>query len=63
MLGGTYLVYEGAHKIVDKLRKGERTHRVAPAAVRGAQAEDVIVKQATTTDFIRRKSWSSPSMR
>ncbi|MEW6933162.1 DUF808 domain-containing protein [Trueperella pyogenes] len=52
MLGGTYLVYEGAHKIVDKLRKGERTHRVAPAAVRGAQAEDVIVKQATTTDFI-----------
>ncbi|QOR48315.1 DUF808 domain-containing protein [Trueperella pecoris] len=52
MLGGTYLCYEGAHKIVDKLKRGKKTKKDAPAAARGPQAEDQIVAQATRTDFI-----------
>ncbi|VEI12732.1 DUF808 domain-containing protein [Trueperella bialowiezensis] len=52
MLGGTYLAYEGAHKVIDKLRRGGETKKDAPAAVQGPEAEDRIVKEATTTDFI-----------
>ncbi|MDP9806876.1 putative DNA repair protein MutK [Trueperella bonasi] len=52
MLGGTYLAYEGAHKIIDKLRRGKETKADAPAVVKGKEAEDRIVREATTTDFI-----------
>ncbi|NLW13211.1 MAG: DUF808 domain-containing protein [Trueperella sp.] len=52
MLGGTYLAYEGAHKIIEKVRRGKDTKSDAPAAVKGKEAEDKIVKEATTTDFI-----------
>ncbi len=52
MLGGTYLAYEGAHKIIEKLRRGTDTKKDAPAAAKGVDAEDKIVREATTTDFI-----------
>lgn len=52
MLGGTYLTYEGAHKVIEKLRRGKETKSDAPAVVKGKEAEDKIVKEATTTDFI-----------
>ena len=48
MLGGTYLCFEGAHKIWDRLAG----HRAEAAVTQNAQAEDAIVKSAVRTDFI-----------
>lgn len=49
MAGGSYLCFEGAHKIWGKLTG----HGEAQAAVtEGGQAEDAIVKNAVRTDFI-----------
>lgn len=49
MVGGSYLCFEGAHKIWGKLTG----HGEAQAAVtEGGQAEDAIVKNAVRTDFI-----------
>lgn len=51
ILGGTYLCYEGAEKVWHKLR-GHHAEKQAPAAEKGPEAEDKVVKGATTTDFI-----------
>lgn len=50
ILGGSYLAYEGAHKIIGKLSGKKKDE--APALVQGQDAENDIVKSATTTDFI-----------
>ncbi|GAA4284119.1 DUF808 domain-containing protein [Brevibacterium daeguense] len=51
MLGGTYLCFEGAEKVWEKLR-GHHAEKGEPAVVRGKTAEDAVVKGAITTDFI-----------
>ncbi|MEV4901696.1 DUF808 domain-containing protein [Citricoccus sp. NPDC055426] len=51
ILGGTYLAYEGAEKVWHKLR-GHHAEKQAPAAERGPEAEDKVIKGAITTDFI-----------
>lgn len=50
ILGGSYLAYEGAHKVIEKL-SGKKKDK-APALVQGEDAEEEVVKNATTTDFI-----------
>ena len=49
MLGGLYLSFEGAEKIWELVRGRPEQ---APAAARGAQAEDRIVSSAVRTDLI-----------
>lgn len=54
MLGGTYLCFEGAEKIWEKL-SGHGGKQVPVAAAKGEKAkvdEDQIVRSAVTTDFI-----------
>jgi predicted DNA repair protein MutK len=51
MLGGTYLCYEGAHKIVHALRHDDHDHDV-PAAMVGPEAEEATITGAIRTDFI-----------
>ena len=48
MVGGSYLCFEGAHKIWGKLA-GHESHA---AVTEGGQAEDTIVRNAVRTDFI-----------
>ena len=50
MVGGTYLCYEGAEKIWEKIA-GHETHE-APAAMVGEEQEEVMVGGAIRTDFI-----------
>ena len=50
MLGGTYLCYEGAHKVYEKLGGGHGAH--AEAEEQGLIDEDVVVSGAVRTDFI-----------
>ncbi|CAM4065082.1 DUF808 domain-containing protein [Helcobacillus massiliensis] len=53
MVGGTYLCYEGAHKILQLI--GLLEHHTAgdePAVQRGADAEKSVVSGAVRTDFI-----------
>ncbi|OBK71216.1 DUF808 domain-containing protein [Mycobacterium sp. 1274761.0] len=57
MLGGAYLCYEGAEKVVEALlnRGGEHgygPHGAAPVAERGADAEKFMVTGAVRTDFV-----------
>ncbi|CAM3817879.1 DUF808 domain-containing protein [Micrococcus flavus] len=49
--GGTYLSYEGAHKVWGKLTGHHASHE-APAVEQGPEAEDKVVRGAITTDFI-----------
>ena len=49
MVGGSYLCFEGAHKIWGKLTGHGETQA---AVTEGSQAEDAIVKNAVRTDFI-----------
>jgi predicted DNA repair protein MutK len=51
MFGGTFLAYEGAHKLIHALRRDDHAHEV-PAAARGADAEAATVSGAVRTDFI-----------
>ena len=51
MLGGTFLCYEGAHKIVHAVRGDDHDHEV-PAAVKGPDAEQATISGAIRTDFI-----------
>jgi predicted DNA repair protein MutK len=51
MLGGTYLCYEGAEKVWQKLR-GHSAAKKSPAVERGPEAEAKVTKGAITTDFI-----------
>lgn len=52
MLGGCYLSYEGAHKIWGVLGGHHKEATEAPAAARGADFEDKMVRGAITTDLI-----------
>ena len=54
MLGGTYLCFEGAEKIWEKI-SGHGGHETTAAVAEGEQKtvdEDAVVKSAVTTDFI-----------
>jgi predicted DNA repair protein MutK len=51
MLGGTFLAYEGAHKIVHALKHDDHAHEV-PAVLQGDEAESKTVAGAIRTDFI-----------
>jgi predicted DNA repair protein MutK len=53
MLGATYLCYEGAEKVWERLRhsRGHDAH-AKPVAVQGADAEKYMVTGAIRTDFI-----------
>ena len=51
MLGGTYLCYEGAHKVIHALKGDDHDHEV-PAAALGPEAERSVIKGAIRTDFI-----------
>jgi predicted DNA repair protein MutK len=51
MLGGTFLCYEGAHKIIHALKGDDHEHEV-PAAVAGPDVEKTTIAGAIRTDFI-----------
>ncbi len=51
MAGGTYLCFEGAEKIWEKV-SGHGPEHEAPAGVRSAEHEETMVKGAIRTDFI-----------
>lgn len=51
MLGGSFLAYEGAHKVIHALRHDDHDHDV-PVALQGADAEAATVSGAIRTDFI-----------
>lgn len=50
MLGATYLCYEGAEKVIGRIRGHD--HHAAPVAGSGAEAEKFMVTGAIRTDFI-----------
>ena len=52
MIGGIYLCFEGAEKIYEKVTGHHDTHADQPAAIQGADRENVMVKSAIRTDFI-----------
>ena len=52
LAGGTYLSYEGAHKVWGKLTGHGHADDAEPAVERGPEAEDTVVRGAITTDFI-----------
>ena len=49
--GGTFLCYEGAHKIVHAIKGDDHDHDV-PAAIKGPEAEQATISGAIRTDFI-----------
>ena len=51
MCGGTFLCYEGAHKIVHALKGDDHDHDV-PVAMKGPEAEKATISGAIRTDFI-----------
>ncbi len=51
MFGGSFLCYEGAHKIIHALRHDDHDHD-APAAQLGPDAEKATIAGAIRTDFI-----------
>jgi predicted DNA repair protein MutK len=51
MLGGTYLCFEGAEKVWEKLAHHDGGHE-EPAGVVGPEAEDAVVRGAVRTDLI-----------
>ncbi|MFP5255612.1 MAG: DUF808 domain-containing protein [Acidimicrobiia bacterium] len=51
MLGGTFLCYEGAHKILHALKHDDHDHDV-PSAALGPDAERSTISGAIRTDFI-----------
>ncbi len=51
MFGGTFLCYEGAHKIVHALQRNTHEHEV-PATLQGPDAERSTISSAIRTDFI-----------
>ena len=52
MIGGTYLCFEGAEKIYEKVAGHHPESSEQPAAIRGSDQEKVMVKGAIRTDFI-----------
>jgi uncharacterized protein len=51
MIGGTYLCFEGAEKLYEKVT-GHHPEQAAPAAAQGPDQEAAMVKGAIRTDFI-----------
>ena len=51
MAGGTFLCYEGVHKIYHKLKGDDHDHDL-PAVVKGPEAEAATISGAIRTDFI-----------
>jgi predicted DNA repair protein MutK len=51
MIGGAYLAYEGAHKLLHALRHDDHEHDV-PAVLAGPDAEEATIMGAIRTDFI-----------
>jgi predicted DNA repair protein MutK len=51
MAGGSFLAYEGAHKLIHALKKDDHEHDT-PAVVQGADVEASTVRGAIRTDFI-----------
>jgi len=51
MLGGTYLCFEGAEKVLELIRRHE-PQKKTPAILKGPEAEGTVVKGAIRTDFI-----------
>ncbi len=51
IFGGSFLCYEGAHKIVHALKHDDHDHDV-PAVVKGHEAEEATIAGAIRTDFI-----------
>jgi predicted DNA repair protein MutK len=51
MFGGSFLAYEGAHKVIHALRHDDHDHEV-PAAALGPEAESKTIAGAIRTDFI-----------
>ena len=51
MFGGSFLAYEGAHKVIHALKHDDHDHDV-PAALQGPEAETTTIKGAIRTDFI-----------
>jgi predicted DNA repair protein MutK len=51
MLGGSFLAYEGAHKVIHALKRDDHDHDV-PAAAQGTDAEASTISGAIRTDFI-----------
>lgn len=51
MFGGTFLCYEGAHKIIHALRRDDHAHDV-PATLQGPAAESATISGAIRTDFV-----------
>ena len=52
MLGGTYLAYEGAHKIVEKVRPHDEGSLDVPAVLSGSEQEEQTIRGAIRTDLI-----------
>jgi predicted DNA repair protein MutK len=52
MVGGTYLCFEGAEKIYEKISGHHPEHEDEPVTVQGADQEKVMVRGAIRTDFI-----------
>lgn len=52
MVGGTYLCFEGAEKLYEKISGHHAEHGEQPAAIHGVDQEKVMVKGAIRTDFI-----------
>jgi predicted DNA repair protein MutK len=51
MFGGSFLAYEGAHKVVHALTRDDHDHDV-PVALQGPEAEASTISGAIRTDFI-----------
>lgn len=51
MLGGTYLCFEGAEKIWEKV-SGKHAEKELPVVEQSSEAEDRLIRGAITTDFI-----------
>jgi uncharacterized protein len=52
MFGGSFLAYEGAHKLHGRLRPHEHEAHDVPVAVHDGDQEDTLVAGAVRTDFI-----------
>ncbi|MDO5740770.1 MAG: DUF808 domain-containing protein [Ornithinimicrobium sp.] len=52
MLGGTYLSFEGAHKVLEWVGLGHHDPEAAPVVEQGKQQEEKMVGSAIRTDFI-----------
>ena len=52
MAGGTYLCFEGAEKIIHKLKHAPEVDHDVPVALKGPEAEEKTIAGAIRTDFI-----------